>query len=139
MISRLKQAFRCLFLKFDKKNEDEVKKILSKDEFKIFNEMSDYDRLHSFLIYKAVQKNEILKKEIRYLKLALLHDCGKGNVTFYRRVKKVLVGDEMLERHPQNAYQKLKDINLELARLCRDHHKRNVEDKMRIFQQIDDE
>ncbi|MGL4976844.1 MAG: HD domain-containing protein [Cetobacterium sp.] len=139
MISRLKQAFRCLFLKFDKNSEDEVRKFLLEREFQIFNEMSDYDRLHSFCIYKAVQKNEILKDEEKYLKLALLHDCGKGNVTFYKRVKKVLIGDKILEKHPENAYQKLKDIDIELAKLCRDHHKKNVEEKMRVFQQIDDE
>jgi len=139
MISRLKQAFRCLFLKFDRNSEDEVRRFLSHSEFQIFNQMNDYDKLHSYLIYKSVQKNEVLRSEKRYLKLALLHDCGKGKVTFYRRVKKVLIGDKILEKHPENAYQKLKDIDIELAKLCRDHHKRNVGNKMKIFQQIDDE
>ncbi|MGL4947508.1 MAG: HD domain-containing protein, partial [Cetobacterium sp.] len=74
-----------------------------------------------------------------YLKLALLHDSGKGNITFLRRVKKVLIGDEKLEKHPQNAFEKLKKIDIELAKLCRDHHKKNVENKMKIFQKIDDE
>lgn len=139
MFSRLKQGFRCLFLKFNKNQELEVKRILSLDEFKIFNEMSDYDKLHSFLIYKSVMENEVLKEDKLYLKLALLHDSGKGNITFLRRVKKVLIGDEKLEKHPQNAFEKLKEIDLELAKLCRDHHKKNVENKMKIFQKIDDE
>ncbi|MGL5088978.1 MAG: HD domain-containing protein [Cetobacterium sp.] len=139
MFSRLKQGFRCLFLKFNKNQELEVKSILSLDEFKIFNEMNDYDKLHSFLIYKCVMKNKTLKNDRLYLKLALLHDSGKGNVTFFRRIKKVLIGDEKLEKHPQNAFEKLKKIDIELAKLCRDHHKKDVESKMKLFQDIDDE
>ena len=41
MFSRIKQGVSCLFLKFDKKNLLEIKKILSKDEFNIFNRMRD--------------------------------------------------------------------------------------------------
>jgi hypothetical protein len=139
MFSRLKQGFRCLFLKFHKNQELEVKSILSLEEFEIFNEMNDYDKLHSFLVYKSVIKNEILKNDKLYLKLALLHDSGKGNVTFFRRIKKVLIGDKKLERHPQNAFEKLKKIDINLAKLCRDHHKKSMENKMKIFQKIDDE
>ncbi|MGL5569433.1 MAG: phosphohydrolase [Cetobacterium sp.] len=139
MLSRLKQGYRCLFQKFDKKNEVEIREILTAEEFQIFNVMSDYDKLHSYLIYKEVKKNDILKRNRKYLKLALLHDSGKGNVTFLKRIKKVLIGDKFLEKHPQNAFEKLKNIDIELAKLCRDHHRSNVDKKMKIFQQIDDE
>ncbi|MDX8336995.1 phosphohydrolase [Candidatus Cetobacterium colombiensis] len=139
MFSRLKQGYRCLFLKFDKNNENEIKNILSQKEFEIFSEMGDYDKLHSFLIYKKCKENGILKDNKNYLKLALLHDCGKGNVTLFRRVKKVLIGDKKLEKHPENAFERLKEINIDLAILCRDHHKKSVEDKMKLFQEFDDE
>lgn len=139
MFSRLKQGFNCLFLRYDEQNNEEIKKILSKDEFKVFSEMSDYDRLHSYNIYSRVKENKVLFNKLEYLKLALLHDCGKGDISFFRRAKKVLIGDKELENHPERSFDKLKDINLELAILCRNHHNKNVDENMRIFQQIDDE
>lgn len=138
MISRLKQVYRYIFLEFEKKDEEEVKKILSTEEFKIFNQMREYDKVHSFLVYKRCNRDEILKNNKNYLKLALLHDCGKGNTGLLRRVKKVLIGDEELEKHSENAFEKLKNINIDVAKLCRDHHKKNVEAEMKVFQKIDD-
>ena len=139
MFSRIKQGVSCLFLKFDKKNLVEIKKILSKDEFNIFNRMSDYDKLHRFNVYLKVKENELLKDDENYLKLALLHDSGKGHITIFRRVKKVLVGDRLLEKHPEIAYEKLKEINLLVAKLCRNHHNVHVDKKMQVFQRIDDQ
>ena len=139
MFSRLKQGYRYLFGKFDKNNEIEIKNILTFEEFKIFSQMGEYDKLHSFLIYTRCKENEVLTGDINYLKLALLHDCGKGNVGLTRRIKKVFIGDKELEKHSENAFEKLKDINIDLAKLCRDHHKKIVENKMKIFQKIDDE
>lgn len=139
MFSRLKQGWRYLFVKFDKNSEEEIKEILNPKEFEIFSQMGEYDKVHSFLIYSRCRENEILKKNVRYLKLALLHDCGKGNIGLIRRVKKVLIGDKQLERHSENAFEKLKDIDIDLARLCRDHHREPLENKMKIFQNIDDE
>ncbi|MGL5278996.1 MAG: HD domain-containing protein [Cetobacterium sp.] len=139
MLSRLKQVYRYIFLKFNKKNEEEVKKILSIEEFEIFTKMREYDKLHSFLVYKKCSENKILKNNKNYLKLALLHDCGKGNTGLLKRVKKVLIGDEKLEKHSENAFEILKDINIDVARLCRDHHRDDGENEMKIFQKIDDE
>ena len=139
MFSRLKQGYRYLFKKFDKSNEYEIRSILTVAEFQIFSKMGEYDKLHSFLIYTRCKKDEILRNDINYLKLALLHDCGKGNIGLLKRIKKVLVGDKELERHAEKAFEKLKDINIDLAKLCRDHHEKIVENKMKIFQKLDDE
>lgn len=139
MLSRLKQVYRYIFLKFNKRDEKEVRQILSAEEFKIFDRMTEYDKVHSFLVYKKCNENKILKNNKNYLKLALLHDCGKGNTGLLKRVKKVLVGDKKLEKHSENAFEILKDINIDLARLCRNHHSNNVENEMKIFQKIDDE
>ncbi len=138
MLSRVKQLYRYLFLKFDRKNEEEIKYILSEEEFKIFSEMSEYDRLHSFLVYESVKENIELQRDMRYLKLALLHDIGKGKVGIFRRIKKVLIGDKELEKHPEVAYKKLKSLDIEVALLCKQHHDKIVDEKMKIFQEIDD-
>ena len=75
---------------------------------------------------------------MRYLKLALLHDIGKGKVGIFRRIKKVLIGDKELEKHPEVAYKKLKSLDIEVALLCKQHHDKIVDEKMKIFQEIDD-
>ena len=53
-------------------------------------------------------------------------------------MKKVAVGDRKLEGHTENAYEKLKNINKELAQLCRIHHDKSNDIKMREFQKLDD-
>lgn len=138
IISRIKQGLVYIFLKYNKKNDEVVKKILTKKEFKIFEKMSEYDKIHSFALYEKIRKNEILKNDIIYLKLALLHDCGKRNFRLIKRMKKVLLGDEELENHSNFSYEKLKDINLELAKKARDHHKESKDLKMSLFRKLDD-
>nr|WP_314532690.1 HD domain-containing protein [uncultured Fusobacterium sp.] len=139
IISRIKQVYLYIFCKFNDEVNNEIKNILSEDEFLIFNKMSDYDKLHSYKLFQKVKENIFLKDKKIFFKLALLHDSGKGNIGLIRRIKKVLIGDKILERHPDLAFEKLKNINLELANLCREHHNKNVNDDMKIFQQLDDE
>lgn len=138
MIGRIKQGLTCLFSKYDKNLDKEIKKVISESEFIIFNKMDDYDKVHSYSILKIVEKDTILKGTPIYYKLALLHDCGKGRVTVFRRVKKVLFGDVKLETHPEIGYKILRDINLELAKLCREHHNISKDECMKRFQKIDD-
>ena len=47
IISRIKQVYLYIFCKFNDEVNNEIKNILSEDEFLIFNKMSDYDKLHS--------------------------------------------------------------------------------------------
>lgn len=138
IISRFKQVYSYLFLKYKKNYDEEVKKILSSEEFEIFTKMMNYDKLHSYNLYKLVIENDILKNNLLYQKLALLHDCGKGNVGLFRRIKKVLVGDKILDIHSKSSYDILKEINLALAELCLVHHNKNVSEEMKIFQNLDD-
>lgn len=138
IIARLKQGFVFLFGKYHKKNDFLVKKILSNDEFNIFDKMSEYDKIHSFNLYNFVKKSEILKDDENYLKLALLHDCGKDNFSLYRRVKKVIIGDKNIEKHPIKSFEKLKDINIEVAKLALNHHNKTDDYKMKEFQKLDD-
>ena len=138
LISRVKQVYQYIFSKFDESNNSEIKKILSEEEFLIFSTMSNYDKVHSYNLYQKVKEDKILSSEKLYLKLALLHDSGKGKVGLLRRIKKVLVGDKILEKHPNIAFEKLKNINFDLAELCLNHHNKDVDEKMKIFQELDD-
>lgn len=138
-MGKIKQGIRCLFPKFSELEEEEVKKILELEEYKLFSQMMKYDKWHSFEVYKRVKNNETLKEDKNYLKLSLLHDVGKGKVSFFRRVKKVILGDKKLEKHPEIGYEKLKDINKEVALLCREHHNNTESLKLKIFQKLDDE
>ena len=138
LISRIKQVYQYIFSNFDDNWNNEVKKILSKEEFLIFFEMGNYDKVHSYKLYQKVKSNKVLSLQENYLKLALLHDSGKGKVGLFRRIKRVLIGDKILEKHPEIAFKKLKNINFELAKLCLQHHNKNVDEKMKIFQELDD-
>ena len=138
LTSRIKQVYQYIFSNFNDNWNDEVKKILSKEEFLIFSEMGNYDKVHSYKLYQKVKSNEILSSQEIFLKLALLHDSGKGRVGLFRRIKKVIIGDKILEEHPKIAFEKLKNINFELAKLCLEHHNKDVDEKMKIFQELDD-
>ena len=138
LISRVKQVYQYIFSKFDEGNNFEIKKILSDEEFLIFSTISNYDKVHSYSLYQKVKEEKTLSSEKLYLKLALLHDSGKGKVGLFRRIKKVLVGDKILEKHPNIAFEKLKNINFDLAELCLNHHNKDVDQKMKIFQELDD-
>lgn len=137
--SRLKQGLAYIFGKYNNAFDLEVKKILSEYEFLIFSNMSNYDKLHSYNLMKKVEKDPLLSTYILYLKLALLHDCAKGKIGLLRRIKKVIIGDKLLESHPKLAYEKLKEHNIELAKLCACHHENNVDKNMKKFQELDDE
>jgi len=138
LISRIKQVYQYIFSNFDDNWNNEVKKILSEEEFLIFSKMGKYDKVHSYKLYQKVKSNKVLSLQENYLKLALLHDSGKGKVGLFRRIKKVIIGDKILEKHPEIAFEKLKNINFELAKLCSEHHNKNVDEKMKIFQELDD-
>lgn len=136
--ARIKQGLVFLFGKYNKENDAAVKKILNEKEFNIFDKMSEYDKIHSFNLYNLVKEDEILKEDNNYLKLALLHDCGKENYSLFKRAKKVIIGDKQVEKHPYKSFEKLKEINLEVADLARIHHTKTQNIKMKKFQILDD-
>ena len=136
--ARIIQGLTFIFGKYKEENNLYVKSVLSDKEFEIFQGMSEYDRIHSFRLYKMVSQDTLLKDSKLYKKLALLHDCGKFNASLFRRMKKVLTGDKILDRHSLDSLEKLKDINTELAILARDHHKPSEDVMMIRFQSLDD-
>ena len=46
--------------------------------------------------------------------------------------KLVIENKEILEKHPEIAFEKLKNINFELAELCLQHHNKDVNEKMKF-------
>ena len=138
MLARIKQGLTFIFGKYKSEWNIEVKKILTDKEFEVFNQMSEYDKIHSYKILKLVLENNLLKDEEIFKKLALLHDCGKYHASLYRRMKKVLIGEKTLDRHNEDSYKKLENINLELAELARDHHYYSDDIYMQRFQELDD-
>ena len=117
---------------------NEALKRLTENEKKIFLEMSDYDKFHSLEVYKKVRKTD-LKNDEKYLKLALLHDCGKGNVSIVTRVLHKLGFKTELQNHAQKSFEKLEKIDEEVAILAKNHHNRGYSEEMDIFQKCDDE
>ena len=138
MLARIKQGLTFIFGKYKSEWNIEVKKILTDKEVEVFNQMSEYDKIHSYKILKLVLEDNLLKDEEIFKKLALLHDCGKYHASLYRRMKKVLIGEKTLDRHNEDSYKKLENINLELAELARDHHYYSDDIYMQRFQELDD-
>ena len=138
MLARIKQGLTFIFGKYKSEWNIEVKKILTDKEFEVFNQMSEYDKIHSYKILKLVLEDNLLKDEEIFKKLALLHDCGKYHASLYRRMKKVLIGEKTLDRHNEDSYKKLENINLELAELARDHHYYSDDIYMQRFKELDD-
>lgn len=136
--SRIFQGLRYIFLRYNKKNDILLKKILNEEEFILFSKMSDYDKIHSIRLYNYVCDDKILKNYEIYKKLALLHDCGKENINLFKRILKVLTKNKFKEHHEIKSFEKLKNINLELANLAKIHHEKTNNKLMKRFQNLDD-
>ncbi|WP_321329028.1 HD domain-containing protein [uncultured Ilyobacter sp.] len=138
MFYRIRQVLTYIFVKYEEKNNTLVKKVLSEEEYAIFSEMKEYDKIHSVNMLKEAMEDELLKNDKNYLKLALLHDCGKEEMGLFSRIKQVSIGDEVMRNHPERSYKKLLKLNPVVAELARSHHMTETRGKMERFQEIDD-
>jgi len=139
MIYRIKQVFNYLFPRLKEKDIDIIKLHLKTEEQNIYFEQSAYDKKHSYTVFRKIMKNTLLKDDILYRKLALLHDCGKGKETsFSERAKYVIFKKGRMLYHPKRGFEKIKDIDYKLALLILKHHNKNIDnEKLRAFQKID--
>ena len=139
MLNRIKQGINYFFPKIEDKDIELAKGNLNNKEYEIFNNMSKYDKFHSINVLKEVMQNEMLKNNLTYRKLALLHDCGKNDIGFIERAKYVIYGSsDKLGKHHGDAFELLKDIDMDLAKLAKEHHNKSTENmKLREFQKID--
>lgn len=138
MIDRIRQGLNYIYGVYNEKDDELARKVLSNKEYEVFIKMTDYDRIHSIEVLKMLLEDDKLCYKKEYMKLALLHDCGKGEAGLLKRAKKVIVGDKRLEQHPERSYEMLKDINPKVAKLSRAHHKKDVPKDLKRFQDIDD-
>ena len=129
----IRKAMEYFKPKINRAYMNEALKKLTEKEKKIFLEMSDYDKFHSLEVYKKIKKTE-LKNNEKYLKLALLHDCGKENVSTITRVLHKLGFKTQLR-----SFEKLEKVDEEVALLAKNHHNRGYSQEMDIFQKCDDE
>lgn len=137
--NRCKQAYQYFFVPFTSQMQEEVKGFLSRPEYEVFEKMGNYDKLHSYLLWKKVQRHTFSEQRL-YETLALLHDCGKEKKSFWSRVSTVLLGRKRTkDRHSEKAYECLKHIDLRLAKACLSHHQKGREGDMKLFQALDDE
>jgi len=107
----VRKGIEYFFPKIDENFMNKVIEILDSDEKKIFLEMDRYDKFHSLEVYKKLSETT-LKDEIIYLKLALLHDCGKGKTSMITRVLHKFKIKTPLREHAERGYEKIKDIEL---------------------------
>lgn len=138
---RLNQGIIYFFGKYDENWNGEIERHLNKREMKIFISMDRYDKIHSYRLMKFVEEDEILKKSGNhsfYMKLALLHDCGKEKLSIWRRIKKVLWRDKKVSAHTEKGYEKIKGLDRSLAQGIKEHHSQKVNLLMKRFQQLDD-
>lgn len=139
MIYRFKQIYTMLFPKLKYEDLVLITNNLDNTEREIFDAMHPYDQKHSVNVLKGVLKNPLLKDDMLYRRLALLHDCGKpSDTTFKIRLKYSLFKVGRIKFHPNRGYEKLNSLDYKLALLVQKHHNKNIDnDKLRAFQKID--
>lgn len=139
MIYRFKQVYTMLFPRLKYEDLVLITNNIDGVERQIFDAMSPYDKKHSVNVLKAVLKNPLLREDMLFRRLALLHDCGKDpKTTFGERIKNSIFKVGRLKYHPNRGYEKLNEIDYKLALLVLKHHNKNIDnDKLRAFQEID--
>ncbi len=136
IVYAIRKFFDYFIAKIDLELEEKALKILNIKEQEIYFNMDYYDRYHGLSVYsKLMNKN---MPEI-YLKLAILHDCGKENANFLIRTIHKFGIKTKLREHSYNGYKKLKNIDKDLANLILNHHNKTDDKYMKIFQKADDD
>lgn len=141
MFNRVKQLIRYIFQNYTDEDKQLAMKYLDEYEFKLFNDMGNYDKKHSINILKDILNNKVLKDNKKIIKLALLHDIGKEkNITIIDRVLYVIFKkNSKLSDHTIKGYGKYKEYNIEIARLILEHHNKNIKnEELKVFQKLDD-
>ncbi len=139
-LARIGQVFRYFFVKSNKKIEEYALKNLSDKEYIVFSEMGEYDKVHCYKTAMEIEKRVEIFQEGMWIKCALLHDCGKDKkIGFIERVTfAILKFNGRLKKHPEKGYEKLKNINRDIAEIIKVHHNKDQTGLIREFQNIDD-
>ncbi len=137
MFYRLKQIFRLIFPRYDEKDDKLAREFLSESEYRLFQNMSGYDKKHSINLLRDILKNAEQNDFKLLQKLALLHDIGKSkNYTVLKRIFYFITKNR---KHCQDGYEILNDLDKTLAEYVLKHHDDNPSDKLlQIFKKFDD-
>ena len=163
-INRIKQFYLFATDKVKKEDIDFTKKYLDKNEINIFNSLSNADKKHSirvaYDVFKICRKeNKDLDITHRLVKVALLHDVGKGlcklniidrsllvildslsngKIKKFSNIKKI----DIYYNHAEKAYNIFKNNGYDdnFLNLIKNHHSRNIniDDELRILMFCDD-
>lgn len=133
----LRKGKEYFFPVIDNKLMEESLKILTEEEKRLFMEMDTYDKGHSLEVYRKLGETP-LKDKSMYMRLALLHDCGKGRNSIIIRMLHKIGITTSLRNHPYKGYEKVKKYDGELALLVKNHHVKGYSREMDIFQMCDD-
>ena len=134
----IRKGIEYFFPKIDKNLMEEAMNLLTEREKNIFLNMGKYDKFHCLEVYKKVKKSN-LKDDKKYLRLALLHDCGKDKTGIFIRILHKIGFKTKLQNHAELGFKKIEKIDKELAILIKNHHNKNYSKEMDIFQKCDDE
>lgn len=131
----LKKFYHYFLARIKKEDLEEVYKFLTEYEKEIFDKMDRYDRFHGMMVYKNIKKYGFGRD---FEVFCLLHDCGKEKAGFFLRVMHKLKFKTRILSHPKVGFDKMKNHNIYIANLIKNHHEKPETKEMEIFQKIDD-
>lgn len=156
MIKRIRQFLLCIFSSLGSQDLEYIDKKLDNNIKYIFLKLSKYEKKHSILVARAVEKQ--FKNDPDLVKAALLHDIGKTKYHINIIQKSLLVLFDLLTKgklkkitenksinifynHGQMGYDILKDsgYNERILFIVKNHHNKNISsDDLRIIRKFDD-
>lgn len=139
-MTRAKQFFNALFAKITEDDKAYVKKRLNEAGEKLFYDMEVFDQAHSLAVARTIEKFEYKGDREFLIRLALLHDVGRKNISVFDKVFFVLIkkaSDKLTEKlsnyfsslhtcenHPQIGAELLKNAGFDKeAEIIKYHHK----------------
>lgn len=145
MIRYLFIKFRQIFNLYSKKSIYKrdllVKKILTKYEYLLYSNCSNYDKWHMYYVYINFIKNKD-KRFIKYYKLdrfILLHDIGKGNIETIKKIFNKIIEIKEIKKHNIIGSKMIRDKRIKY--LIISHHRADNKFMNRVikeFKKFDD-
>lgn len=138
-MTRAGQFFRAVFAKVTEEDREYVKKYLPQKGEKLFFEAAVFDQAHALSVARSIEEFEYAGDKDFLIRLALLHDVGRRNISVFDKVFCVLmnaVSEKFAKKlakyvrslyiyynHPEIGAKLLKDAGLKKeAEIIRLHH-----------------
>ena len=138
-MTRAGQFFRAVFAKVTEEDREYIKKYLPQKGEKLFFETAVFDQAHALSVARSIEEFEYAGDKDFLIRLALLHDVGRRNISVFDKVFCVLmnaVSEKFAKKlakyvrslyiyynHPEIGAKLLKDAGLKKeAEIIRLHH-----------------